>query len=29
MIGSAALTVTGLTADGGRVPVLAEETWQL
>ena len=29
MIGSGALTVTGSTADGARVPVLAEETWQL
>ena len=29
MIGSDALTVTGLTADGGRVPVLAGGVWQL
>ena len=29
MIGSEALTVTGSTADGARVPVLAEETWQV
>ena len=29
MIGSDALTVTGVTADGGRVPVLAGGVWQL
>ncbi|HYI18896.1 MAG TPA: aminopeptidase [Solirubrobacteraceae bacterium] len=29
MIGSDELVVTGLTADGGRVPVLAEGRWQI
>jgi len=29
MIGSNDLTVTGITADGGRVPVLAGGAWQL
>ncbi len=29
MIGSDELEVTGLTADGGRVPVLAEGRWQI